>query len=102
MDRSPKLLNNEQAAERIGCTASTLRYWRHKGRGPLFIKFGASVQAGVAYDPADIDAWLAVRKFKSTSAVSVAVRNGALAQTEVLPTAPPSNVVAPPWVRSNG
>ena len=70
----PTRVNNEQAAAVIGVTPKTLRFWRHKGRGPRYIKFGPEQHAGVAYDLADIEAWLEERKFSSTSAVSAAAR----------------------------
>ena len=71
MSESPKVLNHFVAAERIGITPATLRFWRCKGKGPRFIKLGQSKQAGVCYDPADIEAWKAERKFASTSAATV-------------------------------
>jgi predicted DNA-binding transcriptional regulator AlpA len=64
-------LDSNAAAAALGIKPSTLRYWRFKGRGPRFIKLGASQQANVCYDPADIEAWKASRKFGSTSAVTV-------------------------------
>ncbi len=66
-----KVLNHYEAAEQIGVSPATLRVWRCKGKGPRFIKLGQSKQAGVCYDPADIDAWKAERKFDSTSAATV-------------------------------
>lgn len=65
------LLNNDAAASALGITPATLRFWRCKVKGPRFIKLGQSKQAGVCYDPADIDAWKAARKFASTSAATV-------------------------------
>lgn len=65
------LLGNDAAASALGITPATLRFWRCKGKGPRFIKLGDSKQAGVAYDPADIEAWKAARTFSSTSAVTV-------------------------------
>jgi predicted DNA-binding transcriptional regulator AlpA len=66
-----KVLNHYEAAALIGVTPATLRFWRCKGKGPRFIKLGQSKQAGVCYDPADIEAWKAERKFESTSAATV-------------------------------
>jgi len=71
MAASVKVLNNIEAAALIGVTPGTLKFWRCKGKGPRFIKLGSSPRAGVAYDPADVDAWLAARKFDSTSAATV-------------------------------
>ena len=64
-------LDNDAAAAALGIKPSTLKFWQFKGRGPRFIKLGASKQANVCYDPADIDAWKAARKFDSTSAATV-------------------------------
>jgi hypothetical protein len=71
MTASVKVLSNEEAAALIGVTPGTLRFWRCKGKGPRFIKLGGAKQAGVCYDPADIDAWKAARRFASNSAVTV-------------------------------
>lgn len=68
---TPALLNNEAAAAALGISPVTLKIWRCKGKGPRFIKLGSSPRAGVVYDPADISAWIAARKFESTSAVTV-------------------------------
>lgn len=65
------LLNNEAAASALGISPVTLKIWRCKGKGPRFIKLGESKQAGVAYDPVEIDAWKAARTFASTSAATV-------------------------------
>lgn len=68
------LLSNAQAASLLGITPNTLKFWRHKGRGPTFVKFGDSPRAGVAYDEADVIAWRESRKFSSTSAYSPAAQ----------------------------
>lgn len=65
------IISSHDAAALIGVTPATLRFWRCKGKGPRFIKLGQSKQAGVCYDPADIEAWKAARKFASTSAATV-------------------------------
>jgi predicted DNA-binding transcriptional regulator AlpA len=68
------LLNNAQAASMLGITPNTLKFWRHKARGPKFVKLGDAPQAGVAYDEADVIAWRDARKFASTSAYSPAAQ----------------------------
>lgn len=68
------LLNNAQAASLLGIAPNTLKFWRHKGRGPAFVKLGDAPQAGVAYDEADVIAWRNARKFDSTSAYSPAAQ----------------------------
>jgi hypothetical protein len=65
------LLNNDAAAAALGIAPVTLKIWRCKGKGPPFIKLGEAKQAGVVYDPVDIEAWKAARKFASTSAATV-------------------------------
>lgn len=49
-----------------------MKWMRCKGKGPRFIKLGDSKQSGVVYDPADVEAWLAERKFASTTECSPA------------------------------
>ncbi len=72
---STQMLNNVEAAARIGVSPNTLKLWRHQGKGPPFTKNDPeSPQSGVSYDPTDIDAWKAVRKFASTSGYSPAAR----------------------------
>jgi predicted DNA-binding transcriptional regulator AlpA len=48
------LLNQEHAAEYIGVKPTTLSMWRHKGRGPKYLKIGRSC----FYRSADIEEWL--------------------------------------------
>lgn len=90
------MLNNEEAAALIGCTAKTLNYWRHKGKGPKFVKFGTHRNAGVRYDLADIEAWKAERTFASTSAYSAAGRASTGARNGILP---PVSRVTPSWLQ---
>jgi predicted DNA-binding transcriptional regulator AlpA len=56
-------LNVEAAAGYTGISASTLNKLRVFGGGPVFLKLGRRV----AYDVADLDAWLAARRRRSTS-----------------------------------
>jgi len=44
----------EQAAAYLGLKPSTLAAWRHKGRGPVFLKVGRSC----FYREADLENWL--------------------------------------------
>ena len=77
MTQDQTLLSNAEAAALLGITPDTLKFWRHKGRGPAFVKFGDTPRSGVGYDPADVAAWIAARKFASTSAYSPAGRANA-------------------------
>jgi hypothetical protein len=72
-----RLLDTVQTAALLGITPNTLKFWRHKGRGPRFVKLGDSPQAGVAYDEGDVIAWRDARKFSSTSAYSPAAQANA-------------------------
>ncbi|MCW3797371.1 DNA-binding protein [Sphingomonas sp. BN140010] len=67
-----RLLDSVHVAAMLGITPGTLKFWRHKNRGPKFVKLGDSPQAGVAYDEADVRAFIESRKFASTSAYSPA------------------------------
>ena len=49
-----RLLNQESAAALIGVKPLTLATWRHKGRGPPFIKVGRNA----FYKATDIERWL--------------------------------------------
>jgi predicted DNA-binding transcriptional regulator AlpA len=60
---TPKLLNVNEAAERLGVSASYLNKLRLSGDGPVFLKLGTRV----AYDPDDLATWLSERKRLSTS-----------------------------------
>ena len=63
-------LSSDAAAAMIGIAPTTLRIWRCTGKGPKFTKLGEAKQSGVVYSEDDIRAWLAERKFTSTSAYS--------------------------------
>ncbi len=69
-----RLLDTVQTAALLGISPNTLKLWRHKGRGPAFIKLGNSPQSGVAYDEADVRAFIDSRRFGSTSAYSPAAQ----------------------------
>jgi excisionase family DNA binding protein len=52
--RSGNALTETQAAEHLGLSVATLRAWRHRGRGPRFVRFGRAVR----YLRADLDAFI--------------------------------------------
>lgn len=56
-------LRTPKAANYVGLGKSTLEKKRLTGDGPLFYKLGRAV----VYDTADLDAWLASRRRRSTS-----------------------------------
>jgi predicted DNA-binding transcriptional regulator AlpA len=57
------MLRTPAAAAYCGSSISTFEKLRLTGGGPHYLKFGRRV----AYDPADLDAWLATKRRSSTS-----------------------------------
>ncbi|MBR7618122.1 DNA-binding protein [Phenylobacterium sp. 20VBR1] len=51
------------ASQHVGLSVSTLNKLRVFGGGPVFLKLGRRV----VYDLADLDAWLATKRRRSTS-----------------------------------
>lgn len=94
----PNLLGAREASERLNISEATLRAWRCKGKGPKYVKFGAAKQAGVAYYADDIDAWLAVNTFDSTTAHSEAMR--AAGQESGRYRTKPDLPITPPWLKA--
>lgn len=66
------LLTNEEAAARLGIKPNTLEIWRHKGKGPPFIKLGDASQAPVRYLRSTVMEWIGRQTFANTSAYSAA------------------------------
>lgn len=60
---APALLNEHEAARRLGLSVKTLRRWRWAGRGPGFVKIGSAVR----YDPAVLTAYIDASRRTSTS-----------------------------------
>ena len=57
------LMNEREAAKRLGLRVSTLRRWRWAGKGPSFLKIGGAVR----YDLADLEAFIEASRRRSTS-----------------------------------
>lgn len=49
------LVNEEQAAQMLGVKASTMRRWRHLGKGPRALTVGTRA---IRYEPSALDAFL--------------------------------------------
>lgn len=47
-------LTESQVAEQLGLSVATLRAWRHRGKGPRFLRFGRAVR----YLPADLETFI--------------------------------------------
>ena len=62
-----RLVPNAEAAELLGVRPQTLRKWRCLGGGPPYIRLGRGLGARVAYRPADLNEWLLMHTFASTS-----------------------------------
>jgi hypothetical protein len=71
------LLSNEQAARILGVKKNTLEIWRHKGKGPPFIKLGEHPSSPIRYQRSRVIAWVEARTFSSTSAATVSQRGSA-------------------------
>ena len=46
-----RALTEREVAEQLGLSVATLRAWRHRGKGPRFLRLGRSVR----YLPSDLD-----------------------------------------------
>ncbi|MDO8379217.1 AlpA family transcriptional regulator [Phenylobacterium sp.] len=68
MGETPKLLNVNEAAERLGVSVSYLNKMRLTGAGPPFVKLGARV----CYDQPDLSAWIEGQKRRSTAGLGEA------------------------------
>jgi excisionase family DNA binding protein len=58
------MMTTSEAAEHLQLSAAYLNKMRVAGSGPVFMKLGRAVR----YGQADLDAWVAARRFLSTSA----------------------------------
>jgi len=64
------------AAKRLGVQPHTLAVWRMKGVGPRYVRLGGP-SGRVVYKLADLDAYLEVRTFKSTTEEAAAAASAA-------------------------
>lgn len=69
------LFTNGQAAQILGISPQTLRKWRCTGHPqPRYIRLGNGLKARVAYQPADIQLWLAERRFADTTEEAISAQ----------------------------
>jgi transposase len=59
---SNALMNEREAAERLGVTIFCLRKWRARRVGPAWVKLTDNIGSGVRYDIVDLNAWIESRK----------------------------------------
>lgn len=64
------LLNEKQAATRLGISIRTLQSWRQRGCGPTYVKLGAGTRAPVRYAEVALDAFVETGARTSTSQVA--------------------------------
>jgi excisionase family DNA binding protein len=74
--RSGNALTETQAADHLGLSIATLRAWRHRGKGPRFVRFGRAVR----YLRADLDAFI---RACSVDTQSVSASDGASSPGEL-------------------
>ena len=65
------LIPSREAAAFIGVSPATLENWRVRGEGPAFVKTPGKT-GKVLYEPAQIQAWHAQRRFTSTAQAAAA------------------------------
>ena len=51
VSETTRALTEREVAELLGLSVATLRAWRHRGKGPRFLRLGRSVR----YLPSDVD-----------------------------------------------
>ena len=44
MTQGERAITEIEAAAMLGLSVATLRMWRHRGRGPTFVRFGRAVR----------------------------------------------------------
>lgn len=54
MSDATRALTEREVAELLGLSVATLRAWRHRGKGPRFLRLGRSVR----YLPSDLDGFV--------------------------------------------
>ena len=58
MDSGNRAITEGEAAENLGLSVATLRAWRHRQRGPRYVRFGRAVR----YLSEDLDAYIAASR----------------------------------------
>lgn len=61
--KKDSLINEQELADWLGESVSSIQKWRVSGKGPKFVK----KPKGVGYRPADVEAWLDSRTVASTT-----------------------------------
>lgn len=71
-DQSRQLVDDRAAASYLDMSPSTLRSWRCRGVGPVYIKLGRGKRAAVRYDLRDLAQFIEQGRQDSSSSVRAA------------------------------
>ena len=63
MSEATRALTEREVAELLGLSVATLRAWRHRGKGPRFLRLGRSVR----YLPSDLNDFVRTSAVDTTS-----------------------------------
>ena len=66
MSDTTRALTEREVADMLGLSAATLRAWRHRGKGPRFLRLGRSVR----YLPSDVADFVRASAVDTTSVSS--------------------------------
>jgi len=66
MSDTTRALTEREVAEMLGLSVATLRAWRHRGKGPRFLRLGRSVR----YLSSDLDAFVRASAVDTSSVSS--------------------------------
>ena len=66
MPETTRALTEREVAELLGLSVATLRVWRHRGKGPRFLRLGRSVR----YLPSDVADFVRASAVDTTSVSS--------------------------------
>jgi predicted DNA-binding transcriptional regulator AlpA len=66
LSEATRALPEREVAELLGLSVATLRAWRHRGKGPRFLRLGRSVR----YLPADVADFVRASAVDTTSVSS--------------------------------
>jgi len=71
---TPQLVSESRAAEIMATPAGTLRYWRHQGKGPNYIRLGGRVK----YDLVEVIEFIDRHRHSLSVRANTGGSNGAL------------------------
>lgn len=74
MPASVQLVTEKHAAEMMATPAGTLRYWRHQGKGPNYVRLGGRVK----YDVLEVIEFINRHRHSLSVRASIGGLNGSL------------------------